>query len=67
MDATWWVDKYWLFGFMPHVADDFVSPAAQLMNSDTSFRDLMMKYIWDAPMTANSQGVALGTGKNAYH
>lgn len=66
MDATWWVDKYWLFGFMPRLADGFVSPAAQLLNSDCSFRDLMMKYMWDSPIVASTQAITLGTGQNAY-
>lgn len=66
-DDTWWINKYALFGYMPRLADNFVSPAAQLMNSDLSFRDLFMKYLWDTPIIPNSQGVALGTGKNSYH
>jgi len=66
-DSTTWVDKYALFGFMPKVADSFVSPQAQLMHSDGSFRDLFWKYLFDAPIVANQQGVSLGEAQNAYH
>ena len=67
MDDTPWVEKYFFFGYMPKLADNFVSPAAQLMNSDTSNRDLMMKLIWDRPIVANMNEVTKGTGINAYH
>ena len=67
MDDTPWVSHYYFFGWMLHPADNFVSPAAQLMNSDTSNRDLMMKLIWDKPIVANMKEVEKGTGTNAYH
>ena len=66
-DSTTWIDKYALFGLMPRPADNFVSPQAQLMHSDGSFRDLLWKYLFDAPIVANKQGVLLGEGQNAYH
>lgn len=66
MDDTPWVEKYFFFGWMPRCADNFVSPAAQLMNSDTSNRDLMMKLVYDKPINANMNEVAKGTGANAY-
>ncbi|GAB7347212.1 hypothetical protein MBLNU459_g3318t1 [Dothideomycetes sp. NU459] len=50
MDERDWIFEYGLFGCMKHVADDFVSPAAQLMESDGSFTKLMKKYISEQPM-----------------
>lgn len=50
MDQADWIFEYALFGCMRKVADDFVSPAAQLMNPDGSFTDLMWKYMSDQPM-----------------
>ena len=50
MDGTDWSFAYALFGCRRQVADDFVSPAAQLMNPDGSFRDLLWKYMSDVPM-----------------
>lgn len=67
MDNTDYVSKYFFFGYMPKLADSFVSPAAQLMNSDTSNRDLMMKLIWDRPIIANDREVQKGVGHNSYH
>lgn len=66
MDDTDYVVLYFFFGWMPRPADNFVSPAAQLMNSDTSNRDLMMKLIWDRPIIANMNEAAKGMGQNAY-
>lgn len=65
MDNTPWVERYFFFGWMPNPPDDFVSPAAQLMNSDTSPRDLMMKLLWDRPINPVNEEWK-GTGKNAY-
>ncbi|RYE21587.1 MAG: hypothetical protein EOP45_09370 [Sphingobacteriaceae bacterium] len=67
-DNTWWVERYALFAIMPRVADGFVSPAAQLLNSNGSFRDLLYKFIYDSPIhwENNSQAVAAGEGQNAY-
>jgi len=50
MDGTDWVFEHALFGCMRQVADGFVSPAAQLMNPDGTFKDLMYKYMSDQPM-----------------
>ena len=50
MDSTDYVFEYGFFGCMEHVADNFVSPAAQLMHSDGSFTDLMYKLMRDQPM-----------------
>ncbi|KAJ9620957.1 hypothetical protein H2203_007543 [Taxawa tesnikishii (nom. ined.)] len=50
MDGQDWIFEYGLFGCMRQPADDFVSPAAQLMNPDGSFTDLMWKYMSDVPM-----------------
>lgn len=50
MDETSWIFEYAFFGCMPEVADDFVSPQAQLMNKDGTFRDLMYKLMNDQPI-----------------
>lgn len=50
MDSQDFIYEYAFFGCMGHVADDFVSPAAQLMNPDGSFKDLMFKLMFDQPM-----------------
>lgn len=50
MDETAWIAEYGLFGCMKQPADGYVSPAAQLMNHDGSFTDLMWKYMSDQPM-----------------
>ncbi|KAK4994192.1 hypothetical protein LTR66_005728 [Elasticomyces elasticus] len=50
MDSVDWIFEYALFGCMRTVADDFVSPVAQLMKPDGSFTDLMWKYMSDQPM-----------------
>ncbi|THY41433.1 hypothetical protein D6C98_09267 [Aureobasidium pullulans] len=50
MDNTQWIAEYGLFGCMRQPADSFVSPAAQLMNADGTFTDLMWKYMSDQPM-----------------
>lgn len=52
MDSTDYIFEYGFFGCMEHVADGFVSPAAQLMNADGSFTDLMYKLMSDQPMHA---------------
>ena len=67
MDGTDWIHGYAFFGCMPHPADDFVSPAAQLMNSDGSFRDLMYKLMFDDPINSSDVEVAKGEGSMAYH
>lgn len=50
MDSTEYVFEYGFFGCMEHLADNFVSPAAQLMNADGSFTNLMYKLMRDRPM-----------------
>lgn len=50
MDETAWIFEYGFFGCMRHVANDFVSPKAQLMNPDGSFTDLMHKLINEQPI-----------------
>lgn len=50
MDETSYVFEYGFFGCMGHVADNFVSPEAQLMNPDGSFKDLMYKLMYDQPI-----------------
>jgi Glycosyl hydrolase catalytic core len=50
MDQQPYIFEFGLFGCMRKVADDFVSPQAQLMNPDGSFTDLMYKYMSDQPM-----------------
>ena len=52
MDEQSYVFEYGFFGCMEHVADNFVSPAAQLMNPDGSFKDLMYKLMTDQPIKA---------------
>ena len=49
-DNTPWVHEYAFFGCMRHVADDFVSPEAQLMNPDGSLKPLMHKIMNEQPM-----------------
>jgi hypothetical protein len=49
-DQQGFVAEYSWFGCMEHPADTFVSPAAQLMNPDGSFKDLMFKIMHDQPM-----------------
>jgi hypothetical protein len=50
MDGTDYVFEYAFFGCMATLADDFVSPVAQLMNGDGTFKDLMYKLMWDQPI-----------------
>ncbi|KAF2108437.1 hypothetical protein BDV96DRAFT_259795 [Lophiotrema nucula] len=50
MDDTEYIFEYGFFGCMKHMPDDFVSPAARLMNEDGSFTDLMWKYMSDQPI-----------------
>ena len=50
MDATDYVFEYGFFGCMRRLADDFVSPAARLMNPDGSFTALMDMLMGDQPM-----------------
>lgn len=50
MDSKDFIYEYAFFGCMGHVADDFVSPEAQLMNPDGSFKDLCYKLMYDQPM-----------------
>lgn len=49
-DSSPYVFEYGFFGCMRHLADDFVSPEAQLMNHDGSFKPLMHKLMTEAPM-----------------
>lgn len=50
MDETEWIFEYGFFGCMRKLADGFVSPAAQLMEPDGRFTDLMTKLQWDQPI-----------------
>ena len=50
MDSTDYIFEYAFFGCMEHLADNFVSPFAQLMNPNGSFTDLMYKMMYDQPM-----------------
>ncbi|KAF4632189.1 hypothetical protein G7Y89_g5934 [Cudoniella acicularis] len=50
MDETDFVFEYAFFGCMRNLADDFVSPEAQLMNGDGAFKDLMYKLMCDQPI-----------------
>lgn len=50
MDATPWIIEYGFFGCMRQLADGTISPAAQLMNPNGTFTDLMYKLMWDQPM-----------------
>lgn len=52
LDECPWIFEYAFFGCMAKVADDFVSPAAQLMNEDGSMRHLMQKLMNEQPMSA---------------
>jgi len=56
LDDCPWILEYAFFGCMAKVADDFVSPAAQLMNGDGSMRHLMQKLMSEQPMTASRDG-----------
>lgn len=49
-DQTSWVFEYGFFGCMRHLADNFVSPQAQLMKPDGSFTPLMEKLMHEQPM-----------------
>lgn len=51
MDQSPYVLEYAFFGCMAKVADDFVSPEAQLMNPDGTFKPLMEKLMNEQPMT----------------
>ena len=50
MDETSWIFEYGFFGCMRKVADDFVSPEAQLMDESGSFTDLMHKLMLEQPI-----------------
>lgn len=50
MDECPWIFEYAFFGCMVKVADDFVSPEAQLMNADGSLKPLMTKLMNEQPM-----------------
>ncbi len=50
MDQCPWVYEHAFFGCMAKAADDFVSPEAQLMNSDGTLKDLMHKLMNEQPM-----------------
>ncbi|KAH8591100.1 glycosyl hydrolase catalytic core-domain-containing protein [Bisporella sp. PMI_857] len=51
MDECPWIFEYSFFGCMKEVADDFVSPAAQLMDKDGRMTDLMKKLMHEQPMS----------------
>lgn len=50
MDETEYIFEYGFFGCMEKEADDFVSPEAQLMHSNGTFKDLMMKLMNEQPI-----------------
>lgn len=50
MDQCPWVLEYSFFGCMRELADDFVSPEAQLMNTDGTMRYLMKKLMEEQPI-----------------
>ncbi|KAL8691218.1 MAG: hypothetical protein Q9218_003514 [Villophora microphyllina] len=50
MDSTDWIFEYGFFGCMRKVADNFVSPEAQLMKPDGNFTPLMDKLMHEQPM-----------------
>ncbi|KAI0434183.1 glycoside hydrolase family 128 protein [Xylaria sp. FL1042] len=50
MDQKDWVFEYGLFDFQRKVADDFVSPAAQLMDANGNFTELGKMYVHQQPM-----------------
>jgi hypothetical protein len=50
MDQQSWIFEYGLFDFQRTVADDFVSPAAQLMDPNGNFTELGKKYTHEQPM-----------------
>ena len=50
-DQCDWVYEYSFFGCMRELADDFVSPEAQLMNPDGTLKYLMQKIMKEQPMT----------------
>ncbi|KAL8786272.1 MAG: hypothetical protein Q9213_002867 [Squamulea squamosa] len=50
MDNTDWIFEYGFFGCMRNLADGFVSPDAQLMQSDGHFTELMVKLQNEQPM-----------------
>jgi hypothetical protein len=50
MDEQEWIFEYGFFGCMRNVADDFVSPAAQLMHPDGTLTNLMVKYMNEQPI-----------------
>jgi len=50
MDETEWVFEYGFFGCMEKLADNFVSPEAQLMNSNGTFKELMIKLMNEQPI-----------------
>ena len=68
MDNTPWIERYFFFGWMPHLPNDggFASPTAQLMNSDTSFRDLFWKIMCDDVIQTTKHDVELGENHPYY-
>lgn len=50
LDEQDFIFEHAIFGCMRKVADNFVSPAAQLMHPDGSFTELFMKYQDEVPM-----------------
>ena len=53
LDECPYVFEYAWFGCMAQVADTFVSPEAQLMDSKGNFTSLMVKIMTEYPMTAH--------------
>ncbi|KAK9420530.1 putative Glycoside hydrolase family 128 protein [Seiridium unicorne] len=60
MDKQDWIFEYGLFDFQRKVADDFVSPAAQLMDQNGNFTELGKMYVHQQPMALPGKaGVAI--------
>ncbi|KAK1700100.1 glycosyl hydrolase catalytic core-domain-containing protein [Colletotrichum godetiae] len=53
MDEREWIDEYGWFGCMAHCADDFVSPAAQLMDGEGKFTPLMRRLMGHDPSSTS--------------
>ncbi|KAI0154443.1 glycoside hydrolase family 128 protein [Xylariaceae sp. FL1272] len=57
MDKQDYIAEYGLFDFQRKLADDFVSPAAQLMDANGNFTDLGKMYVNQQPMQLPGQGL----------
>ncbi|KAI1269712.1 glycoside hydrolase family 128 protein [Xylariaceae sp. FL1019] len=57
MDKQDYIAEYGLFDFQRKVADDFVSPAAQLMDANGDFTELGKMYVNQQPMKLPENGL----------